>query len=103
MRRKNPSLTMPVTNEERDLVFEIASGQPELIKYIGWIRMLAQDVKDVEYFDMLRWLKRNGCTGWKFRELIQVRCEGSVLQAIAFIRKEVHSDFGIKKLFAKPI
>ncbi len=90
-----------ITNEERELVFEIAGGVPELIPLIGHIRIIAQDAKDVGYMDMLRWLKRQNLKGANLREWIAEKQGGSILQAIAFIRMKVHSDFGIKKIFAK--
>jgi hypothetical protein len=90
-----------ITNEERELVFEIAGGMPELIPLIGHIRIIAQDAKDVGYMDMLRWLKRQNLKGANFREWLKEKHDGSILQAIAFIRMKVHSDFGIKKIFAK--
>ena len=93
----------PISNEERELVFEISEGLPQLIKLIGHMRIICQDAKDVGYMDILRWLKRNNLKGLNFWQWFNEKQDGSILRAIAFVRMKVHSDFGIKKIFAKPI
>lgn len=90
-----------ISNEERELVFEIAGGLPELIPLIGHMRIIAHDAHQVGYMDMLRWLKRQNLKGANFRQWLAEKQDGSLLQAIAFIRMKVHSDFGIKKIYAK--
>lgn len=92
-----------VTQEERDLVFAVADGVPALIPLIGHIRIIAQDARDVSYMDILRWLYKNRITGQTMVEWMREKHDGSPLRAIAFVRMKVHSDFGVKKIFAKPI
>lgn len=84
-------------------MFAVADGVPQLIPMIGHMRIIAQDAKDVSYMDMLRWLKRNKITGTTLKVWMDEKHDGSLLRTIAFIRMKVHSDFGIRKIFAKPI
>lgn len=92
---------VPITNEERELVFEIVSGVPQLIYTIGQIRIIAIDAKDVGYMDILRYFKKQKLTGWNLVQWLKEKQDGSLLQAIAFVRQRVHSDFGIRKIYAK--
>lgn len=92
-----------VTNEERELVLEICEGLSELIHLIGHIRIICDDAQDMDYMDILRWFKRQNLKGWNLRSWMLDKHDGSILRAIAFARKQVHSDFAVKRIFAKPI
>lgn len=95
---------IPVTNEERDLVFELAMGMPQVLHMIGHIRLICMDAQNMDYMNILRWLKRNNLKGWELKSWMEDKQRGSLLQAIAYVRKEVHSDFSVKKIYAiKPI
>ena len=93
---------VPITNEERELVFELCEGVPSIIHLIGAIRVVAADTRDVDYMGILRWMKRQNLKGSNLWSWFHEKQDGSILQAIAFARKNMHSDFGIKKIFAKP-
>lgn len=94
-------LRAAVTNEERDLVFELAGGQPQIIQLIGHIRVISIDAHDVGYMEILRWLKRQNLKGANLVQWMAEKHDNSILRAIAFVRMKVHSDFGIKKIYAK--
>jgi hypothetical protein len=99
-------LHAPVTNEERELVMEICEGSPDLVKFIGHMRIICMDARDTGfdgYMDILRWCRRNNLKGLNFQQWFKEKQDGSILKAIAFVRMKVHSDFGIKKIFAKPL
>lgn len=102
--KKRKSARVAVTNEERDLVFAIAEGLPELIHIIGQIRIISIDAQNVGYMEILRYLVREKLTGLNFWGWFREKHDGSVLRAIAFIRMKVHSDFAVRKIYAiKPI
>ena len=92
----------PVTNEERELVFAVADGVPELIPILGHIRVITSTARDLNFLEILRWLKKEKIKGYELKYWMDHKHDGSILRAIAFIRMKVHSDFGIKKIFAKP-
>ena len=94
---------MQVTNEERELVFEIAQGNPNLIRFIGHMRVISQDAKQVGYMDILRYMKRQHLKGDSLVEWITEKHQGSLLNAIATLRQKAYSDFKVRKIFAKRI
>lgn len=91
-----------VTNEERDLVFEIANGNSQLILLIGHMRMISMDARDLDYIQMLRWLKSQNLIGLKLKEWMREKQNDSILQAIAFIRMRIYSGHAVKKIYAIP-
>lgn len=91
-----------VTNEERDLVFFIVNGDPNLIPLIGHIRVICLDSRDLDYMAVLRWLKKENLVGMKLKEWMREKQRDSILQAIAFIRMKLYSGHQTKKIFALP-
>ena len=82
-------------------MFELAGGQPQIIQLIGHIRVISIDAHDVGYMEILRWLKRQNLKGANLVQWMAEKHDNSILRAIAFVRMKVHSDFGIKKIYAK--
>lgn len=89
----------PVTTEERELVMELCEGLPEAIHLIGWMRIIAQDFRDVNYMDLLRWLKKENLKGWNLKMFMTEKFDGSMGQTITFIRQKIHSDCKARPLF----
>lgn len=104
---RRPEKSPPeITSEERFLVFEVAQGNPDIIRTIAHIRIICLDAKDTGfqgYIDILKWLNRNRIRGFELLHWIREKHENSLLRTIAFVRMKVHSDFGIKKIYAKPL
>ena len=103
MKRKIQS-RIPISPEERDLVFEISAGIPQIIHLIGHMRMVCMDAKDISYLDILRWLNKNKLKGPVLLSWLAEKQDNSMLRAIAYIRMKAYSDFKVKPLIAiRPI
>ena len=94
---------MGITNEERDLVFEIADGNPHLIQFIGHMRIISEDAKDVSYMDILKWMRMNGYKGCSLISWIKEKHQDSILNAIADLRRKTFKDFKVRKIFANKV
>jgi 5,10-methenyltetrahydromethanopterin hydrogenase len=92
-----------VTNEERDLVFSIAQGNPQILQFIGHLRLISMDAKQVEYMDIIRWMNKNGMRGDTLIGWIDEKQDGSILNAISALRQKAYSDYKKRKIYAKKI
>lgn len=94
---------MKVTNEERDLVFEIAGGNPNILQFIGHMRVISLDAHGIDYLYILRYMKREKLCGHNFSQWFIEKHDKSMLNAISDLRRKAHSDFKKRKIFAKRV
>jgi hypothetical protein len=90
-----------LTNQEADLVGRIAEGDKDALIYIYMMRESCRVAKQLDYIQILSYLRRNKIVGNRFLEWVIVEHNRAIVRALADARMKMTKDYKMKAVIAK--